>query len=91
MSELKVLTADELILLIIAVFFVAILFVGLANYLSQYIETLNDLRRFLCNSDSEEEYRYWKRELRIYRLCIIPFLTPKRVKKLLGFFGQKSE
>ncbi len=91
MSELKILTSDGFFLLIIVLFFAVIFFVGLVNYVAQYIEALNDLRRSLYNSESEEEYRYWKRELRIYRLCIIPFMTPQRIKKLLKIFGIKAE
>lgn len=88
--ELENTTADLDITLIwfAGLFFGILIIVGISMYLSERFKDINYVKMELCRAYDEDEYRYWRRELTICRLLIIPFMNYETAKKIVRFFSR---
>ncbi len=69
-------------------FFGILIIVGIAMYLSERFKDINYAKMELCRAYDEDEYRYWRRELTICRLLLIPFMSYETAKKIVKFFSR---
>ncbi len=69
-------------------FFAFLIIVGIAMYLSERFKDINYAKMELCRAYDKDEYRYWRRELTICRLTIIPFMSYERAKRIVRFFSR---
>ncbi len=82
-------TNNEMTLFLFAgLFFAFLIIVGIAMHLSERFKDINYAKMELCRAYVEDEYRYWRRELTICRLLIIPFITYDTAKKIVRFFSR---
>ncbi len=82
-------TNNEMALLWFAgLFFGILIIVGIAMYLSERFKDINYAKMELCRAYDKDEYRYWRRELTICRLTIIPFMSYERAKRIVRFFSR---
>lgn len=70
--------------------------VGLALYFRRFNEDMKYICREMDNSDSDDEYRYWRRELCCHYLTLIPFVGEKNTIFVYNFLhrgdhSQKEE
>lgn len=73
-----------------------LLIAAIAKYLADYFADIRYVKMEVSRADSWNEYVYWRRELRALRWCIIPGLTPDRVKRIKrrfyrGKYAKKHE
>ncbi len=55
------------------------------KFISFIVPHHNDSRYFLMEmqrADSRGEYRYWRKQLRCHRLCLLPFVNTRNVEKI---------
>ncbi len=69
-------------------FFAFLIIFGIAMYLSERFKDINYAKMEICRAYDEDEYRYWRRELTICRLLIIPFMSYERAKRIVRFFSR---
>lgn len=82
-------TNNEMALFLFAgLFFAFLIIVGIAMYLSERFRDINYAKMELCRAYDKDEYRYWRRELTICRLLIIPFMSYDTAKKIVRFFSR---
>ncbi len=82
-------TNNEMALFLFAgLFFAFLIIVGIAMYLSERFKDINYAKMELCRAYDKDEYRYWRRELTICRLLIIPFMSYDTAKKIVEFFSR---
>ncbi len=69
-------------------FFAFLIIFGIVMYLSERFKDINYAKMEICRSYGEDEYRYWRRELTICRLLLIPFMSYERAKRIVRFFSR---
>ncbi len=65
---------------------IVLLFIAIIRYFTEYTENVRFVKMELGRAFEDESYFYWKRELRLLRLSLIPGLTPKCIKKIMRRF-----
>ena len=75
------------------VLFVLIILVLIAlkifKYIIDYANDIKYIKMEIRRSFGGGEERYWRRELSNVRWCIIPFMTPDRVKRIRRNFKKR--
>ena len=75
------------------VLFVLIILVLIAlkifKYIIDYANDIKYIKMEIGRSFGGGEERYWRRELSNVRWCIIPFMTPDRVKRIRRTFKKR--
>ncbi len=79
---------DTALIMFFCVLFGFLMILGIAFYLKERFEDIKYAKMELHRSYDEEEYRYWRRELLICRLMIIPFMSYETAKKIVKFFSR---
>ncbi len=82
---------EKLLIYFIIGFFAVVALIGIISHILRYREDIWYIKRSMYHADSGEEYQYWKHQLHICRLSIIPGLTPHAIETILCFFHRKSK
>ncbi len=67
--------------ILIALFAALVIFV-LIKYFINYAAKVRYIKTKIDGADGWKDYVYWRKELRCYRLSVLPGLTPERVKNI---------
>ncbi len=63
-----------------------LIILGIAFYLKERFDDISYVKMELCRAYDEGEYRYWRHELILMYMCIIPGITPDRAEGIYRFF-----
>ncbi len=81
---------DIIFLWLMGIIFGIFIIVSIVIYLKERFEDIKYAKMELYRASDKEEYLYWRKELAICRLLIIPFMTCRGAKRIVRLFSLRK-